>query len=140
MINSYLGNICPFPLVTRNVKEELNMSTTTNNHQIRLMVGPSNNGRHWLHLCIADALSIQSHFRSVAHTFGDRILSHTILGGGQGKWALCPTTEESLKNALTTDFYVLDLDKTPAFQDARSDTQQISLVLRQNILNNKATN
>ena len=29
--------------------------------------------------------------------------SHTILGGGQGKWALwqvCPTTEESLKNAL----------------------------------------
>ena len=28
MINSYLGNICPFPLVTRNVKEELNMSTT----------------------------------------------------------------------------------------------------------------
>jgi hypothetical protein len=28
MINSYLGNICPFPLLTRNVKEELNMSTT----------------------------------------------------------------------------------------------------------------
>ena len=28
MINSYLGNICPFPLVTRNIKEELNMSTT----------------------------------------------------------------------------------------------------------------
>jgi hypothetical protein len=30
--------------------------------------------------------------------------SHTILGEGQGKWALwqfCPTTEESLKNALT---------------------------------------
>ena len=29
--------------------------------------------------------------------------SHTILGEGQGKWALwqfCPTTEESLKNAL----------------------------------------
>jgi hypothetical protein len=29
--------------------------------------------------------------------------SHTILGRGQGKWALwqfCPTTEESLKNAL----------------------------------------
>ena len=29
--------------------------------------------------------------------------SHTVLGGGQGKWALwqfCPTTEESLKNAL----------------------------------------
>jgi hypothetical protein len=29
--------------------------------------------------------------------------SHAILGGGQGKWALwqfCPTTEESLKNAL----------------------------------------
>jgi hypothetical protein len=28
MINSYLGNICPFPLVIRNIKEELNMSTT----------------------------------------------------------------------------------------------------------------
>jgi hypothetical protein len=28
MIKSYLGNICPFPLVTRNIKEELNMSTT----------------------------------------------------------------------------------------------------------------
>jgi hypothetical protein len=28
MINSYLGNVCSFPLVTRNVKEELNMSTT----------------------------------------------------------------------------------------------------------------
>jgi hypothetical protein len=26
--NSYLGNICPFPLVTRNIKEELNMPTT----------------------------------------------------------------------------------------------------------------
>ena len=39
--------------------------------------------------------------RYSAHTFGDRILSW---GGGQGKWALwqfCPTTEESLKNALT---------------------------------------
>jgi hypothetical protein len=33
-----------------------------------------------------------------ACTFGDRM--HTILGGGQGKWALwqfCPTSEESLK-------------------------------------------
>jgi hypothetical protein len=28
MINSYLGNICHFPLMTRNVKEELNISTT----------------------------------------------------------------------------------------------------------------
>jgi hypothetical protein len=28
MINSYLGNICPFPLEIRNIKEELNMSTT----------------------------------------------------------------------------------------------------------------
>ena len=37
----------------------------------------------------------------------------------------------------TTDFYVLD--KTPAFQDARSDTQQISSVLQWNFLNNKAT-
>jgi hypothetical protein len=29
--------------------------------------------------------------------------SHTILGGGQGKralWQFCPTTKESLKNAL----------------------------------------
>jgi hypothetical protein len=33
-----------------------------------------------------------------------------MLGGGQGKWALwqfCPTTEESLKNALQTAFHVL---------------------------------
>jgi hypothetical protein len=39
--------------------------------------------------------------RYSAHTIGDRILSW---GGGQGKWALwqfCPTTEESLKNALS---------------------------------------
>jgi hypothetical protein len=42
-----------------------------------------------------------------AHTFGDRM--HTILGEGQGKWALwqlCPTTEESLKNALFYGKYV----------------------------------
>jgi hypothetical protein len=39
MINSYLGNICPFPLETRNVKEELNICPQ---HQIRLTVGPSN--------------------------------------------------------------------------------------------------
>jgi hypothetical protein len=41
--------------------------------------------------------------RYSAHTFGDRIL---CWGGGQGKWALwqfCPTTEESLKNALDYD-------------------------------------
>ena len=34
---------------------------------------------------------------------------HTILGEGQGKWALwqfCPTTEESLKNALFYGKYV----------------------------------
>jgi hypothetical protein len=37
----------------------------------------------------------------------------------------------------TTDFYVLD--KTPAFEDARSDTPQISSVLQWNFLNNKAT-
>jgi hypothetical protein len=39
--------------------------------------------------------------RHLSHTFGDRILS---LGEGKEfKWALwqfCPTTEESLKNAL----------------------------------------
>jgi hypothetical protein len=35
------------------------------------------------------------------------------------------------------DFYVLDT--TPAFQDARSDTRQISSVLQWNFLNNKAT-
>ena len=32
--------------------------------------------------------------------------SHTMLGGGKGKWALwqfCPATEESLKNALDYD-------------------------------------
>jgi hypothetical protein len=41
------------------------------------------------------ACGTQPHFRR----------SHTIQGGGQGKWALwqfCPTTEESLKNALPT--------------------------------------
>jgi hypothetical protein len=33
--------------------------------------------------------------------------SHTIMGEGQGKWALwqfCPTTEESIKNALMQQF------------------------------------
>ena len=53
MINSYLGNICPFSLVTRNVKEVLNMSTTLNQSNN----GAIQYGRHWLHLCIADALS-----------------------------------------------------------------------------------
>jgi hypothetical protein len=28
MINSYLGNICPFPPVTRNVKEELRLHSS----------------------------------------------------------------------------------------------------------------
>ena len=40
--------------------------------------------------------------RYSAHNFGDRILCWE----GQGKWALwqfCPTTEESLKNALSVD-------------------------------------
>ena len=53
MINSYLGNICPSQLVTRNVKEELNMSTTTD----YINDGAIQYGRHWLHLCTADALS-----------------------------------------------------------------------------------
>ena len=41
-----------------------------------------------------------SGLRHSAHTFGDHTLSW---GGGQGKlalWQFCPTTEESLKNAL----------------------------------------
>jgi hypothetical protein len=43
-----------------------------------------------------------SRLRYSAHTFGDRMRIY-YAGGGQGKWALwqfCPTTEESLKNAL----------------------------------------
>jgi hypothetical protein len=43
-----------------------------------------------------------SHLRYSAHTFGDRMRIY-YAGGGQEKWALwqfCPTTEESLKNAL----------------------------------------
>ena len=38
--------------------------------------------------------------------------SHTILGGGQGKWPpwqFCPTTEESLKNALSQLVLALNL-------------------------------
>ena len=38
------------------------------------------------------------------------------------------TTSTVCLQRETTDFYVLD--KTPAFQDARSDTQQISSVLQ----------
>ena len=53
MMNSYLGNIYPFPLVNRNVKEELNMSTTPD----QINDGAIQYGRHWLHLCTADALS-----------------------------------------------------------------------------------
>jgi hypothetical protein len=46
--------------------------------------------------------------RYSAHTFGDRILSWR--GGHAGKWALwqfCPTTEESLKNALEKIIIIL---------------------------------
>jgi hypothetical protein len=49
-----------------------------------------------------------SWLRYSAHTFGDHILSWG--GGGQEKWALwqfCPTTEESLKNALHILTYIL---------------------------------
>ena len=41
--------------------------------------------------------------------------SHTIVGGGQGKWALlqfCPTTEESLKNALSPSITKTDFSKS----------------------------
>ena len=44
-----------------------------------------------------------SRLRYSAHTFGDRMRIY-YAGGGQEKWALWqffPTTEESLKNALT---------------------------------------
>jgi hypothetical protein len=40
-----------------------------------------------------------SSLRYSAHTVSYHILSWGG-GGGQGKWALCPTTGESLKNAL----------------------------------------
>jgi hypothetical protein len=53
MINSYLGNICPSPLLIRNVKEELNVFTTPG----YINDGAIQYGRHWLHLCTADALS-----------------------------------------------------------------------------------
>ena len=48
-----LGSIFPFPLVNRNEKEELNMSTTPD----KINGGAIQYGRHWLHLCTADALS-----------------------------------------------------------------------------------
>jgi hypothetical protein len=58
MINSYLGNICPFPLVSK----------TCPQHQIRLIVEPSNMaaiGFTYAHQMLYSVLIIQSYFRSV---------------------------------------------------------------------------
>jgi hypothetical protein len=57
--------------------------------------------------------------------------SHTILGGGQGKWALwqfCPTTEESLKNALIINSYSQLVGRTSAVNPPpRLATEVISM-------------
>jgi hypothetical protein len=60
----------------------------------------------WLRVRVNDVSDYQW---GVRLSNGKKILrrSHTMLGGGQGKWALwqfCPTTEESLKNALSVSY------------------------------------